>query len=114
MDGARTFCTGHILPGTVGSKIIPDRLSDNWLPLRRRGKQFGSVIGSNGSNPASAANRRAPSSSLAFHLEDKAIIRPDFDVVILNESLGAHHGFTIVPANEVFNLDAPAAFRDPA
>jgi hypothetical protein len=52
------------------------------------------------------------SSSLAFQPEDKAIVVPDFDIVILNEPLCAHHGFTIVPANEFFELDTPAVFRD--
>jgi hypothetical protein len=47
------------------------------------------------------------SSSLAFQPEDKAIVGPDFDIVILNEPLCAHHGFTIVPANEFFELDTP-------
>jgi hypothetical protein len=49
-----------------------------------------------------------------FHLEDKAIIRPDFDVMIFDEPLGAHDGFAVVPANERFELDTPAVFRDPA
>jgi hypothetical protein len=30
----------------------------------------------------------------------------------LNEPLCAHHGFTIVAANECFKLDTPAVFRD--
>jgi hypothetical protein len=54
------------------------------------------------------------SSSLAFQPEDKAIVGPDFDIVILNESLCPHHGFTIVAANERFKLDPPAVFRNPA
>jgi hypothetical protein len=53
------------------------------------------------------------SSSLAFQPEDKAIFGPDFDVVVLNESLCAHHGFTIVAANECFKIET-AVFRDPA
>jgi hypothetical protein len=61
-------------------------------------------------------NCRAPrwSSSLAFHLKDKPIVGPDFDVVILKEPLGAHHGFPIVSADEGFKLDAPAVIRDAA
>jgi hypothetical protein len=35
--------------------------------------------------------------------KDKAIIRPDFDVMIFDEPLGAHDGFAVVPANERFN-----------
>jgi hypothetical protein len=54
------------------------------------------------------------SSSLAFQPEDKAVVSPDFDIVILNEPLCAHHGFTIVAANECFKLDTPAVFGDPA
>jgi hypothetical protein len=34
--------------------------------------------------------------------------------VILKEPLGAHHGFTIVPADEGFKLDTAAVFRGPA
>jgi hypothetical protein len=50
-------------------------------------------------------------SSVAFQPEDKAIVGPDFDVVILNQPLCAHHGFTIVAANERFKLDTPAVSR---
>jgi hypothetical protein len=61
-------------------------------------------------------NRGAPrsSSSLAFQLEDKAIIGPDFDVVILDVPFGSHHRFAVVSANECFKLDTPAVFRNPA
>jgi hypothetical protein len=52
------------------------------------------------------------SSPLAFQPEDKAIIGPDFDILILNEPLCSHHGFTIVPANEFFELDAPPVVCD--
>jgi hypothetical protein len=51
------------------------------------------------------------SSPLAFQPENKAIVGPDFDIVILNEPLCAHHGFTIVAANECFKLDTPAVSR---
>jgi hypothetical protein len=51
------------------------------------------------------------SSSLAFQPEDEAIFCPNFDVVILNKPLCAHHGFTIVAANECFELDTPTVFR---
>jgi hypothetical protein len=60
-------------------------------------------------------NRGAPrSSSSAFQLEDKAIIGPDFDVVILDVPFGSHHRFAVVSANECFKLDTPAVFRNPA
>jgi hypothetical protein len=49
---------------------------------------------------------------LAFQPEYKAIIGPDFDVVILNKPLGAHHGFTIVSADEGLKLDTPAVLCD--
>jgi hypothetical protein len=49
-----------------------------------------------------------------FEPEDKAIIGPDFDVVILDVPFGSHHGFAIVPANKCFKLDTAAVFRDPA
>jgi hypothetical protein len=57
----------------------------------------------NGSRPSSA-----------FQPEDEAIVGRDFDIVILNQPLGAHHSFAVVPANECFDLDAAAVFRDPA
>jgi hypothetical protein len=34
--------------------------------------------------------------------------------VILKETLGAHHGLTIVSADKGFKLDAPAVIRDAA
>jgi hypothetical protein len=54
------------------------------------------------------------SSPLAFQLEDNAIASPDFDIVILNQTFSAHDGFTIVSANEFFELDTPSVFRHPA
>jgi hypothetical protein len=35
----------------------------------------------------------------AFKPENQAFIAPDFDIVILNEPLRAHHRLAVVPAN---------------
>jgi hypothetical protein len=52
------------------------------------------------------------SASFAFQTKDKAIVGPDFDVLILNEPLRPHHSFAVIPANQFFELDTPAVFRD--
>jgi hypothetical protein len=52
------------------------------------------------------------SASFAFQREDVTVTAPDFDIVISNELLRAHHGFSIVPANEFLELATPAVFRD--
>jgi hypothetical protein len=51
------------------------------------------------------------SSSLTFRPEDKAIVGPDFDGVILDEPLCSNHNLTIVAANGGFKLETPAVFR---
>jgi hypothetical protein len=39
------------------------------------------------------------SSPLAFQPKNQSTIAPDFDIVILNEPLRAHHRLAIVPAD---------------
>ena len=68
-------------------------------------------------NLAARGEPRVPNGSRpssAFQPEDEAIVGRDLDIVILNEPLCAHHSFAVVPANECFDFDAAAVFRDPA
>jgi hypothetical protein len=60
------------------------------------------------------ARRSSSSSSLAFQPEDETNTGPDFYIVILNAPLSEMNRMAIVPANEFFELDALAVFRDPA